>query len=251
MQDSVGIPFQGVEELGIEDDAVLDHLGQAAPVLAIGKRGQGGGVDPDAQGLMEGADQVLGPGMIDAHLAADRAVHHRQKRGRHHEQRQPAIERRRHETGQVAHHSAADRDDHSPAIGVEIGQLIVQVRRHGQGLLPLAGWQNRQAGAKTGGAQAFLDRLGVGPNVVIADQERQRAPNPLPGEGAEPLTVVRGHLDVVAAPQAAREHSSWLFPRQISDILPKRVHHSTGSFSRPVRPGRASVLRPFFATGTV
>ena len=56
----LGVRLQVGEELRVEDDAVLDDLGQAAAVLAVGQRGQGGRVDPDADRLVEGADQVLG-----------------------------------------------------------------------------------------------------------------------------------------------------------------------------------------------
>ena len=65
--------FQLVEEGGIEDDAVLDHLGQAAPQLAYRQRIQVG-VDPDAGGLVEVADDVLGLRMVHTDLAADRAI---------------------------------------------------------------------------------------------------------------------------------------------------------------------------------
>ena len=49
--------------------------------------------------------------VVDADLAADGAIDHRQQRRRHHEQRQAAVVGRGREAGQVADDAAADRDD--------------------------------------------------------------------------------------------------------------------------------------------
>ena len=55
--------------------------------------------------------------MVDADLAPDRAVDLGQERGRHHDERKSASERRRDETGQIADDPAAQRDDQGVAIG--------------------------------------------------------------------------------------------------------------------------------------
>ena len=73
------------------DHPVLDHLGQSAAELALGKRLEHLGIDPDADRLVKGADHVLGAGMIDADLAPDRAVDLRQERGWHHESGSPRV----------------------------------------------------------------------------------------------------------------------------------------------------------------
>src|SRR3546814_7521627 len=45
------------EEIGVVDQAVFDHLGIACAELARGQRREGGGVDQDECGLVEGADR--------------------------------------------------------------------------------------------------------------------------------------------------------------------------------------------------
>src|SRR5207253_11363755 len=56
-QDRIGTGLQVCQQLRIEDYAILDDFSQAAPVFAIGQRGEHCRVDPNADGLMEGADQ--------------------------------------------------------------------------------------------------------------------------------------------------------------------------------------------------
>ena len=64
---------------GVEDHPVLDDLGHPAAELAGRQGRQRPGVDPDADRLVEGADDVLGRRLVDPHLAADRAVDLRQQ----------------------------------------------------------------------------------------------------------------------------------------------------------------------------
>ena len=73
-EDRVGVALEAGEEVAVEDHAVLDDLGQPAPQLAVGRVRRVARIDPDAGRLMEGADDVLGAGMVDADLAADGAV---------------------------------------------------------------------------------------------------------------------------------------------------------------------------------
>ena len=74
-------------------------------------------VDRDHRRLMERADQVLAQRVVDADLAADRAVHLRQQRRRDLHDRDAAQVGRRGEAGGVADDAAADRDDRAGAIG--------------------------------------------------------------------------------------------------------------------------------------
>jgi hypothetical protein len=83
-----------------------------------GQRRQGAGVDPDAGGLVEGADDVLGPRVVDPHLAADGAVDLRQQARRDHQQGQAAGVGRGDEAGQVADDPAAQRHDARVAVGL-------------------------------------------------------------------------------------------------------------------------------------
>ena len=128
LEDRRRILLEVREEVGIEDDAVLDDFREAAAVFTLGERGERGQVDPDAERLMEGADHVLGPRMVDRRLAADGAVDHGQQRGRHHEQRQAAGEGRGHEAREVADDAAADRDDQCAPIGGQVDEGVVELR---------------------------------------------------------------------------------------------------------------------------
>ena len=68
-------------------------------------------IHDDEPGLMERADQVLGAGMVDRGLAADRRVHLGQQRGRHLDEVHPAHVGRGDEAREVAHRAAAQRHD--------------------------------------------------------------------------------------------------------------------------------------------
>ncbi len=138
------VALQLGEELGVEDDAVLDDLGQAAAELAVRQGPQGLGVDPDADRLVERADDVLGAGMIDADLAADRAVDLRQQGRRNHDQGEPAGECGGDEAGEVADHAAAQGDDQRMAIGLASHQLVVQPGGLVERLAALAGGNDRE-----------------------------------------------------------------------------------------------------------
>ena len=63
--------FQFGEELRVSDDPVLDYLGHAGPEFPLRQGGQGGGINQDQLGLVEGPDQVLAAGVIHAGFAAD------------------------------------------------------------------------------------------------------------------------------------------------------------------------------------
>src|SRR3546814_16079466 len=66
---------------------LFDHLGIACAELARGQRREGGGVDQDECGLVEGADQILARGDVDRGLAADATVDLREQGRRHLDER--------------------------------------------------------------------------------------------------------------------------------------------------------------------
>ena len=74
---------------------------------------------------MKGADQVLAERVVDADLAADRAVHLRQQRRRHVHERDAAQEGRGGKARGVADDAAADGDDGAAAIGAGANQRFV------------------------------------------------------------------------------------------------------------------------------
>ena len=74
---------------------------------------------------MERADQVLAERVVDADLAADRAVHLRQQRRRHVHERDAAQEGGRGEAGDVADDAAADGDEGAAAVGAAADERVV------------------------------------------------------------------------------------------------------------------------------
>ena len=87
---------------------------------------------------MERADQVFPERMIDADLAADRAVHLRQQRRRHVGQRDAAEISRRGKACRVAEDAAADGDDAGAPIGALLDEGIVDAGDGLQMLVSLA-----------------------------------------------------------------------------------------------------------------
>ena len=127
-----------VEERPAGDDAVLDDFVEAGPELPAWQRRQELGIDDDRGRLMIGADQVLARGVVDADLAADRAVDLRQERRGHLDDRHAAKVGRGGEPGDVADDAAADGDDGRRAIGRGANQRIVDASDGRELLVALA-----------------------------------------------------------------------------------------------------------------
>src|SRR3546814_2055304 len=90
---------------------LFDHLGIACAELARGQRREGGGVDQDECGLVEGADQILARGDVDRGLAADATVDLREQGRRHLDEDAAALDDAACEADEIADHPAAERDD--------------------------------------------------------------------------------------------------------------------------------------------
>ena len=99
----------------VADDGVFERLGQAAAQFALGEGGEGLGVGEDGAGWMEGADQVFARGQVGPRFAADARVDHRQEGRGQVEPTNAAEPGRGRETGEVAHHAAAQGDDQCAA----------------------------------------------------------------------------------------------------------------------------------------
>ena len=210
-----------VEEVGVEDHAVLDHLGQAAAQLAVGKGGEGLGVDPDADGLVEGADDVLGAGVVDPHLAPDGAIDLGQQRGRDHQQGEAAEIRRGDEPGEVADDASAQRDDAGVAIGAEPDQVVVQVGGAVERLGRLARGEDGERRRDPDRRQ----RRGVGSlearDVLVGDQQcpAARAARPgrverLPRERAEGVGPAADDPDLVRTGAQVHAHGDFRLGRE-------------------------------------
>ena len=106
--------------------------------------------------LVERADEVLARLEVHADFAADGAVHLREQRGRHLHERQAAQVGRRHETRQIAHHAAAERDDEGLAFQPLRGQLVVARLDGLQALGGFARGDGDQRGSEAGFRQGLL-----------------------------------------------------------------------------------------------
>jgi hypothetical protein len=95
-------------ELPVAHEGVLGHLAESGPVLPVGEARQGVDVADDRHRLVEGADEVLALGQVDAGLAADRRVDLGQERRRHLEAGDPAVVGGGREPGGVTDHAAAE-----------------------------------------------------------------------------------------------------------------------------------------------
>ena len=118
-----------IEQRPAGDHAVLDDFVQPGAELAARQRRQQRRIDDDRERLVEGADQVLAERVVDADLAADRAVDLRQQRRRHLDDRDAAQVGRRGEAGDVADDAAADGDDRRWRDPPRADQRVVDAHR--------------------------------------------------------------------------------------------------------------------------
>ena len=161
-QDRAGVGLEPVEKLGVENHPVFHHLGQAAPELAIGQRGERVNVGNHAAGLPEAADQIFSGGEIDPGLAADGAIDLGHEGGRHVPDGQPAAKRRGCESCQIAHHAAADADHVRVAIDGQPGHLVPEPFERGDRLRGLAGGNGERGDIEAGRLQRGRRGGGVG-----------------------------------------------------------------------------------------
>ncbi len=108
--------------------AVLDDFVESRTKLASRQRLQERRIDGDDRWMVERPDEILAERMVDAHLAANRAVDLREKRGRHLHERYAAQVRGGDEARHIADDAAADCNDGGATIGVELDQRLVCAR---------------------------------------------------------------------------------------------------------------------------
>ena len=103
---------------------------------------------------MEVADEVLAGGKVDARLAADGAVDHREQGGRELGEIDPTLIRSGRETGEVTDDAAAEREDRAVAGHAVGGEEIPDAREFGGRLGRLAvrsGGEHRHQAGEFGG----------------------------------------------------------------------------------------------------
>ncbi len=114
----------------VQNDAVLDDLGQPGAELALGERGESPRIDDHHAGLMESADQVLASRVVDRGLAPDRRVHLGEKGGRNLDEIHAAHVRRGREASQVTHGAPAERHHGGATVAAQVQQAVPQGAGH-------------------------------------------------------------------------------------------------------------------------
>jgi len=118
------VRFQPVKKDCISHQAILDHLGQSGAQFPLGEGFQRRCIGKHAAWLMEGADHVLAPGMVDPGLAAHRGIHLREQRSRNLDEIHTTLITSGRKSGEVADHPAAQRRQHHFAIKTTVDQGI-------------------------------------------------------------------------------------------------------------------------------
>ena len=179
--------FEILKQLRVADHPVLDHLRHAGAEFPLRQRGEGGGVDQHQPRLVEGADQVLAARVVDAGLATDGGVHHRQQGGgnlHHGDTPQPGGCGK---TAHVTHHTAAEGHEQGAPLQPLAKSLVVDARHRGRCFLLFSRLQHQgggqqarplQARQQHGAVMAVHHRVADHQNPC-ARREAQR-PDPLP-----------------------------------------------------------------------
>ncbi len=221
------------EDLGVGDEAALDHLAEAGDQLGLGQRAEQVEVAEHPGGLVEGADEVLAGAGVDAGLAADRRVDHAEQRRRHVDHPHAAQPGRGDEAADVGGRAAADGDDRVGAGEAGPSQLLPRVGRHLRRLGGLAvGERDRQQ----------LDVAEAGHHLVGERGQRlgvtDRHPADVGAEGDAHVVEDRVADDDVVGRGSADVH-----PRLVltHGRHPPRPRHAR---ARPPRPPRARRCRP-------
>ena len=138
--DAPGDPLLVVEceQVVTRQEVVLRHLAVTAAHLTRREGGQRIQVADDGTRLPERSDEVLALGKVDARLASDGGIDHRQQRCRDVDDRHTAVPRRGREPRHVGHHPPADADHAVVAGETEPGEGATQRLDRRQGLELLA-----------------------------------------------------------------------------------------------------------------
>jgi hypothetical protein len=119
------------EDHRIGDEAALDHLAEARDEVGLGQRVEDVDVTEHAGGRVEGADEVLALGGVDAGLPADGRVDHPEQGGGHLHDAHAAQPRGCDEAGEVGDGATAHPDDRVGAGEAGSSELRPQVGGHG------------------------------------------------------------------------------------------------------------------------
>ena len=195
--------FQPGEEGGVAEQAVFGDLGIAGAELASGQRVEQRAIGDHHDRLMEGADQVLALGRINAGLAADRGVDLRQQCGGHLHEVQPAPDAGGCETGEVADNAAAESDDEVAALDTRGDDRLAHRLECGIALGGLAFRHNDARGLDGRRSERGLaGRKMMARDRLVGDERNARArPQRLDALYVSLYTYLNGAADWTRPPQ--------------------------------------------------
>lgn len=168
--DFIGQLAQGVEHAGFADGGVLDHFGHAFADESRGEGGEGGGVDEDEPGLVEGADEVFAAGDVDCGLAAHGAIDLGHDAGGYLHEGDAAVVDAGDEACHVAHDTAAQGDNEAGAVVPFGDHFADDFFYSGEVFVGFSGGEAVQAGGVSAFFEALLNPAGVeGAYVGVGD----------------------------------------------------------------------------------
>ncbi len=145
--------IEDVEHPGIANRGVLDDLCDTFVELPIRQRAQSGGVREHERGMMKRSNEILAAGRVHARLATHGAIDLRNNRRGHLHVGNAAVVDRRDEAREVAHHAAAERDEHRLAIQAGGDHCVDHLRDDFHALRGLASLDDDERGLEPRVAQ--------------------------------------------------------------------------------------------------
>nr|GEU28520.1 hypothetical protein [Tanacetum cinerariifolium] len=243
------IGFDPVEERGVDDGAVLDHLSQAGRQFAVGQGFQGGRIGNHCARLVKRADHVLAQRMVDAGLAAHRRIDLRQQGGGHLDKVHAAHIAGGGVPGEVADHAAAEGDQRGLAVGLVGQQGVEDLHQAGPVLELFAVGQHHRHHLLAGGAQGRFHALevqrrdgGVGDDGDLAAVDVARQQRRIVEQGRSDGNRIAALAEVDIEQNGGFFVHRWLgmggavgrgFARQLLELIQDGLHH--GLYVRTAR----------------
>ncbi len=156
------------------------------------------GIDEHEARLMNRRHQILAHTRVHPDCSADAAVHHRQKRGRHMNERHAPQVGRRHEAGRVAHYTPAEPDHYRIAPEPCPQQAVGHLHPGLACLVPLAGGKPEGHCRETFSAQRRVQPLAIDTiDLAVGDDSVARSPAGVADQGASVIQKPGTHPDIV------------------------------------------------------
>jgi hypothetical protein len=215
------VPLAPAEERLVVDEPVFRDLGIAGAHLAERQGVEERRVGEHQARLMEGADEVLAVGGVDARLAADRRIDLGEQRRRHLHEAHPAPDDRRREAREVAHDPPAQRHHEIAALDPRAQDRVADFGQAGIALRGLAWGHGDHRRAQALGLERTGQRLPVKPAHGSIGHDGGRA-------GAERRDAWACFSEEPAA------HMDLVGP------VPEGHRHHEGGGGRPMHGGRGT-----------